>query len=78
MTGVGRWIVLTGALLIPLAFLVALRLLTDDDLEGVSFDAEPLITAPTEREVRDQQRVNVALAWEEGESLQFFAHGIRT
>ena len=50
-----------AALLIPLAFLIALRLLTSDDLEGVTFDAEPLITTPTEREVRDQQRVNVAL-----------------
>ena len=50
-----------AALLIPLAFLIALRLATSDDLEGVTFDPAPLITTPTEREVRDQQRVNVAL-----------------
>jgi hypothetical protein len=50
------------ALLIPLAFLIALRVLTSDDLEGASFDAEPLVTTPTEREVRDQQRVNVVLS----------------
>jgi hypothetical protein len=55
-----------GVLLIPLAFLVALRILTSDDLEGVTFDPAPLVTTPTEREVRDQQRVNVALTWEEG------------
>jgi hypothetical protein len=48
-------------LLIPLGFLIALRLFTSDDLEGVTFDPAPLITTPTEREVRDQQRVNVAL-----------------
>jgi hypothetical protein len=61
-----RWFVTLLALLIPLGFLIALRLLTSDDLDGVSFDPEPLVTTPTEREVRDQQRVNVALAWEEG------------
>jgi hypothetical protein len=77
MTGLRVWFPLL-ALLVPLGFLIALRLPTSDDLEGVSFDPQPLVTTPTEREVRDQQRVNVALAWEEGESLQFFAHGIRT
>ena len=60
MTKPREWLPLL-ALLIPLAFLVALRLFTSDDLEGVTFDPEPLITTPTEREVRDQQRVNVVL-----------------
>ena len=63
MTRGMRLSLLLLALLVPLAFLVALRLLTADDLEGVSFDPEPLVTTPTEREVRDQQRVNVALMW---------------
>ena len=48
-------------LLIPLAFLITLRTLTSDDLEGVTFDPAPLITTPTQREARGQQRVNVVL-----------------
>jgi len=59
-----------GALLAPLAFLIAVRIWTDDDLEGVTFDAEPLIVTPTQRQVRDQQRVKVVLEWKEGAVLR--------
>ena len=60
MTKLREWLPLL-ALLIPLAFHITLHTLTADDLEGVTFDPAPLITTPTQREARDQQRVNVAL-----------------
>lgn len=58
------------SLLIPLAFLSALRLLTSDDLEGVTFDRQPVTAGVTKREVRDRQQVSVVLAWEEGAVLR--------
>jgi hypothetical protein len=58
--------VLAAALAAPLGFLVALHAFTDDELEGITFDAEPLIISPTQREIRDTQTVAVKLSWDAG------------
>ncbi len=55
-----------AVLAVPLTFLVSLRVFTDDDLHAVSFASEPLIAAPTPREVRDLQRLAVTMTWNEG------------
>ena len=43
-----------------------MRLYSDDELNAVSVRADPMVVLPTTREVRDLQRLNVVLTWEEG------------
>ncbi|MCA9823846.1 MAG: hypothetical protein KC482_05205 [Dehalococcoidia bacterium] len=65
--GSRRSIVLAAALIaVPVGALTAMRLYSDDELNAVSVRADPMVVLPTTREVRDLQRLNVVLTWEEG------------
>lgn len=58
------------ALLAPLAFLLALRLFTEDELAGVTFDRQAVVAGVTQREVRDRQQVGAILEWQVGAMLR--------
>jgi hypothetical protein len=65
------WVaVALGTIAAPILFLVGLRLWTEDELEGVTFDPSPLVVTPTEREIRDTQRVNVLIEWDQPVALR--------
>ncbi|MGK2965630.1 MAG: hypothetical protein ACSLFM_08475, partial [Tepidiformaceae bacterium] len=58
-----------GVIVAPLAFLLGVRVFTEDELPGVTASSEPLVTQATDREVRDQQPLNLELEWTEGREL---------
>src|SRR6185312_3301943 len=60
-------------LLLPLAILLILRANSHDTLAGVTFDAAPVLAAPTPRDVTDETPVKVTPTWAKGDSL--FAPG---
>jgi len=65
--------VLVAVFLLPLAILLILRANSHDTLAGVTFDAAPVLAAPTPRDVTDETPVKVTPTWAKGDSL--FAPG---
>jgi hypothetical protein len=54
----------------PLAFLLLLRSGTGEDLPGVNVAAEPVLAPAVPQTIDGQQRVSLALTWEEGRALR--------
>lgn len=60
---------IAALVLLPLAALAILRLRPDDTLAGVTFDAAPVLAAPSARDITDEKPVRITPTWEKGPTL---------
>lgn len=60
---------LLGLIAAPIIFLVALRMGSTDSLPGVTFDAAPVLTKATARQVSGAQPVTITPTWDQGKDL---------
>ena len=60
---------LLGLIAAPIIFLAALRMGSTDNLPGVTFDAAPVLTKATARQVTGSQPVTLTPTWDQGKDL---------